>query len=67
MKRITLKAARVNAGMTLLQAAARLHVNKATLSAWENGKKMPRPIYFEAACRMYGFSPNEIFLPGDLT
>ena len=67
MRKITLKAARVNAGLTQDEACNRLHISKSTLVAWEKNKASPKPIYFTAACRLYGFEPDEIFFPGDLS
>lgn len=39
--KITLAAARVNAGLTQAQAAERLGISKATLVRWEGGKTDP--------------------------
>lgn len=39
---ITLKAARVNAGMTQAKACKLLGVSTSTMSAWERGDTMPR-------------------------
>jgi DNA-binding XRE family transcriptional regulator len=39
--KISLKAARVNAGYTLMEAAKLLEINKETLSNYEHGKTFP--------------------------
>lgn len=41
MLQITLKAARVNAGLTTKQAAAQLGISRKTLSNYESGKSFP--------------------------
>ena len=41
-RRITLAAARVNAGYTQAEVAAILHIGKQTLCNWENGKTEPK-------------------------
>ncbi len=38
---ITLKAARVNAGYTQMEAANRIGVSKESISNWERGKSYP--------------------------
>ena len=39
--RITLKAARINAGLKLVEAAEKIGVSYVTLHNWENGKTHP--------------------------
>lgn len=58
--RISLKAARVDAGMTQQQVAQSLGVTKQTVGAWESGKTMPRTDKIEAVCALYGRSYDEI-------
>ena len=41
MEKITLKAARINRGLTITEAAKKLGINVATLSCYENGKTFP--------------------------
>ena len=41
MEKITLKAARVNKGFSITEAAKELDINVATLSSYENGKTYP--------------------------
>lgn len=60
---ISLKAARVNAGLTQIEAAKKLGVNSTTISFWETGRTSPRTSTFFALCKLYGVDPNDIFLP----
>lgn len=61
---LTLKAARVNRGLTQKQAAKSLGVSNVTLIRWERGVTMPRQKSIEAICRLYGVSYDDIiFLP----
>ncbi len=41
MSSMTLKAARANIGLTLIEAAKKLGINKDTLSRWERGESFP--------------------------
>jgi len=61
--KITLKAARVNAGLTQLEVAKRLRKNKQTIVNWEMGRSLPDVANFAALCSLYGADGNEIFLP----
>ena len=64
MARMTLKAARVNAGYTQKEAAERLGVSNTTLCNWENGVSFPDVPYIEKICELYGLSYDDIiFLP----
>lgn len=63
---ITLKAARVNAGLTQKCAAERLGVSERTLMLWENGKTFPNVPSIEKIQKLYGISYSDIiFLPKD--
>lgn len=42
MPKISFASARVNAKLTMEEAAEKLNVSKATLCKWENGKTLPR-------------------------
>lgn len=59
---ITMKAARVNAGIRQADAAKSLGVNAGTLSSWENGKTCPDLRQLAEMCKLYGITPNDIFL-----
>lgn len=67
MPKITLRAARVNAGLTQGEMAEKLGVSLTTLNCWENGRKSIRPAYLYAICQITGFSPEDIFFPGGIT
>lgn len=64
MKRITLAAARINAGMTQREAAERLNVTQKTLCKWEKARTFPNALQIDAICDLYGVSYEQIiFLP----
>lgn len=63
MKRITLKAARVNANMTQLEVCKALQISRQTMVAWEKGRIPIKAVYLDAMCRLYGVTRDEIFLP----
>lgn len=64
MAKITLKAARVNAGLTQKEAAEKLKISNKTLCAWECGKTMPNVNKIDDICELYGRSYDDIiFLP----
>lgn len=66
MVKITLKAARVNAGLSQKEAAKKLNVSNKTLHSWESGKTFPAAHKIDALCDLYGISyDNIIFLPND--
>lgn len=51
---ITLRAARVNAGLGQSFVAYKLGVNVATVSSWETGKTKPSLDNFRKMCELYG-------------
>lgn len=53
MFRITLAAARVNAGYSQKKAAQLLHISSKTLCRWENGESFPDQPKIEAMCKLY--------------
>ncbi len=61
--KVTLKAARVNAGYTQKSASQRLGVNRLTLRNWEQGRTYPTISKFDEMCRLYNTSWDDIFLP----
>lgn len=65
--KISLRAARVNAGMTMDAVSKRLHRGKQTISSWETGKTEPKASELEALCELYGVTMDDIFLPQKLT
>lgn len=63
MLKITLKAARVNAGLKQCESAKSLGISRKTLIRWENGETFPKPEQINALCALYGVSyDNIIFL-----
>ena len=59
--KISLTAARVNAGMLQEVAAAKLHINVATLRSWERGDTAPNYDRFMALCKLYKYPADFIF------
>lgn len=60
MFKITLAAARVNAGLTQNQAAKALNVNKKTLGKWEKGESIPKADKIDPICKLYGIPYDNI-------
>lgn len=64
--KITLAAARVNAGLTQKEAATRLNVSNKTISSWENGTSFPNAQQIKNICDLYVVSYDNInFLPSN--
>ena len=64
MARMSLKAARVNAGHTQKDAAKLLNISNKTLGDWENGRAFPKVDKVEELCALYNVSYDDlIFLP----
>ena len=64
--KISIRAARVNAGYSQKEAADRLGVSNKTLGSWENGITFPPADKIAALCELYGVSYDNLnFLPGD--
>ena len=63
LAKITLAAARVNAGFTQEQLAERIGVTRKTYANWENGKTKIKPGFLYAFCVLTGFSVDDILLP----
>ena len=61
--KISLKAARVNAGLKQIDVAKELHKSKQTVVNWENGKTEIDRANLEALCRLFKCSMDDIFLP----
>ena len=62
--KITLKAARVNAGLTQDEVAKILKKSKNTIVNYENGKSSPDIETGKALAKLYGLSVDDIiFLP----
>ena len=63
---ISLAAARVNAGMTQLEAARQMRVSKQTIINWEKGRTSIKIAEFEELCNLYKISKDYIILPTTL-
>ena len=61
--KITLKAARVNAGLSQEQVAAKMHKSKATIGFWENGKAKMDLANFTVLCDLYKVKKEDILMP----
>lgn len=58
---ITLKAARVNKGLTQPEAASLIGVSKTTIINWERGKSFPDVKEIKKIEEVYGIGYNNIF------
>lgn len=58
--KITIEAARINAGLTQSEAAKQAKIGKKTLSAYEQGKRMPKVDVLNTLCQIYGCTMNDI-------
>ena len=61
--KISLAAARVNAGLTQEDVAKIMHVGKQTILNWEKGKIIPNVAQVEMMSRIYKCPVENIFLP----
>lgn len=61
--KITLKAARVNAGLSQDDVTKQLHISKTTLVNWEQGHVALKACDFLKLCELYNIEPDCIFLP----
>ena len=66
MIKLTLKAARVNVGMTQKEVAKKLNISNKTRCNWEVGATSPNIQQVETLCDLYGVTyDNLIFLPNN--
>lgn len=65
--KISLKAARINAGLTQEAVAAMLKKSKVTIINWEKGKTSIDKGNFDALRRLYSVDEDNIFLPSIAT
>lgn len=61
MGKLTLKAARVNAGLTQKQAAQKLGIAQTTLHNYESGKSMPNIAMLQRIEDAYGVEYKDLF------
>ena len=64
--KITLEAARVNAGLTQKRAAELLNIDRNTLRSWEKGKTSPTWKKLNDIEILYKINKDYIFLPYNL-
>jgi DNA-binding XRE family transcriptional regulator len=60
MSKLTLKALRVNAGLSQKEAAKLIGVSNQTLCAYENGRAFPKQPVIEKMCEVYGVTYDVI-------
>lgn len=58
--KITLRAARVNAGLTQSQVSEKLGVSKVTIISWEKGKTRPKKYAIDTLCYIYGINIEDL-------
>ena len=63
MVKVTLAAARTNAGYSQEKLAELMGVNRTTLARWETGKSEITARNLCAFCKLTGFSVDDILLP----
>jgi|11BtaG_2_1085332.scaffolds.fasta_scaffold33274_5 transcriptional regulator with XRE-family HTH domain len=65
METITLREARLNAGLSQGKAAELSHIPQTTISHYEKNLCKPSKARFEKLCSIYGYSTNEVVYPED--
>ena len=66
MPKLTLRAARVNSGLTQAQAAKEIGVKDCTLLNWEKGRTFPNIEQIDKICKLYKVRYDDIiFLPNN--
>ena len=63
LNQITMRAARVNAGLTQPQMADMMDKSDATIRAWERDEKMPKADEFKKYCEICGLETSDVRLP----
>lgn len=63
MVKLTMEAARVNAGLTQQELADKMGISRSTVINVENGYTEVKPIYLYAFCHVIGLSEDDILLP----
>ena len=64
--KISLRALRINAGMSQENVASEVNVTKRTIQSWEQYKTYPNAAQLVKLCSVYGCSLDDIFLPDSL-
>lgn len=65
--KLTMVAARVNAGLTQTEIAKALGVNVSTIVAWERGHSIPLADKFRKYCQACNVPMDNVLLPNDPT
>lgn len=65
--KITLRAARINAGLTQSEAAKKLDVSKDSISNWERGKTFPDVSLLKKIESLYGVDYKDIIFCQNIT
>lgn len=60
--KITLAAARVNAGLTQNEVARKMKVSRQTIMKWEHNKLIPKPAEILMLSQIYNIPIDNIFL-----
>lgn len=60
MPRMSLKAARINAGYTQKEAAKLLAISNKTLGNWENGISLPNAAAINRICALYNVTYDNL-------
>lgn len=60
---VSLRASRVNANMTLLEASNAIGVNEKTLRSWESGKTAIPAYMFNRLCKVYDIDSSLVKIP----
>lgn len=61
--KISLAAARVNAGLTQSDVSKKMHISKQTIVNWEKGISEPKISQMDELLNLYKISRDYIFLP----
>lgn len=61
MLKITLKAARVNKGLTQNEVAKKINIRRETLINWENGRSFPSPEQIDLLCSLYDVKYDNLY------
>ena len=60
---VSLKAARVNVGMSQTEAGKKIGVSKQTVANWESGKTFPDYSALKTICKIYAVPMDNLFIP----
>lgn len=64
--KVSLKALRVNAGLSQKEAAKNIGITAKTIQNWESNETFPTAAQLVKICAIYNCSLNDIFLPDTL-